>query len=64
MLRHLSLTAALLLLAVVPALARPTPLYRHHHAARHTAAVKAPRARGVKVWVNTSSGVYDYPSER
>ena len=64
MLRHLSLLAALLLVAVVPALARPTLHHRHHHGARHTAAVKAPAAQGVKVWVNTNSGVYHFPGER
>ena len=49
MLRRLPLAAALLLVAIAPALAKPTLHHRHHHSARHTAAVKAPAAQGVKV---------------
>ena len=64
MLHRLPLAAALLLVAIAPALAKPTLHHRHHHSARHTAAVKAPAAQGVKVWVNTNSGVYHFPGER
>jgi len=55
--------AALLVLSLAPsAQARHT---HHSHRARHVAArPAAPVSQGVKVWVNTNSGVYHFPGER
>jgi len=58
-------------LVILAALALVAPIYaqapahhhaRHHHSSIHKAA--APASQGVKVWVNTNSGVYHYPGER
>jgi hypothetical protein len=34
------------------------------HQVRKTSSRKAPQAQGVKVWVNTNSGVYHFPGQR
>ncbi len=57
----------LLILACACALVTPLqarlPVHHHrHHAAVHKAT--APASQGVKVWVNTDSGVYHYAGER
>ncbi len=60
----LILVCALALVAPIYAQAPAQPPVHHHrhHAAVHKAA--APVSQGVKVWVNTDSGVYHYPGER
>lgn len=37
---------------------------RHHGSAASSRTVKAPADQGVRVWVNTKSGVYHFPGER
>ena len=61
----------LLLLAFILQLGAPVQARTHavrHHApphARHVSrAVKAPVSQGIKVWVNTNSGVYHFPGQR
>lgn len=68
----------LLLLLIAFALSLTAPVqaktHRAHHSAtahhavshtRHTArGVKAAADQGVKVWVNTNSGVYHFPGQR
>lgn len=60
----LGLAALLALPLALPAQARPT---HHAHHGRRAAARRtptAPAALGVKVWVNTKTGVYHFPGER
>ena len=62
MLRRIAIAAAVLLVAVMPVLARPTHHHRHPH--RTHQATRATAAQSITVWVNTDSGVYHYPGQR
>lgn len=63
------LKASLALAVLVLPLALPAQA-RHAHQAHHgrravaRRAPAAPAAQGVKVWVNTKTGVYHFPGER
>ncbi len=63
----LPLILACALAVVAPLRAQALPPHQAHHHRHHSASVRkaaAPVSQGVKVWVNTDSGVYHYPGER